>query len=334
MKRFLWFIPLLFLTACGKPQSSLYPAGPAADKIARMSWFMAILFLVITGIMWILIAWAFSRRRGTLEEHEPVDVGGGQAWIGWGGLVFPIIVLTVIFILGLNLLASFPVHDGHHQPLKPDITLIGHQWWWEVQYDGEPPQSFTTANEIHIPVGQPVNIELISRDVIHSFWVPTLHGKVDLVPGHPNFIRIQADHEGSYNGTCAEYCGAQHAHMRLLVVAQQPEDYQAWIQQQLKPAVEPIGEDAKRGEQVFMAGPCSMCHQVRGTLAGGRVAPDLTHIGSRHYIAANSYPNNDAYLEAWVTHAQSLKPGVAMPDLTQFTGQQLRDIVAYLRQLQ
>lgn len=335
MKRALWFSPiLLLLTACGKPQSTLYPAGPAADKIAHMSWFMAILFLVITGAMWILIAWAFSRRRGTLEEHEPVDVGGGQAWIGWGGLVFPILVLTVIFILGLKLLASFPVHDGRHEALKPDITLIGHQWWWEVQYDGAPSQSFTTANEIHIPVGQPVNIELISRDVIHSFWVPTLHGKVDLVPGHPNFVRIQADHEGSYNGTCAEYCGAQHAHMRLLVVAQQPEDYQAWLQQQLKPAVEPTGEDAKRGEQVFMAGPCSMCHQVRGTLAGGRVAPDLTHIGSRRYIAANSYPNNDAYLEAWVTHAQSLKPGVAMPDLTQFSGQQLRDIVAYLRQLQ
>ncbi len=334
MKRFFWLTPILLLTACGKPQSSLYPAGPAADKIAHMSWFMAILFLVITGVMWILIAWAFSRRRGTLEEHEPVDAGGGQAWIGWGGLVFPIIVLTVIFVLGLNLLASFPVHDGHREALKPDITLIGHQWWWEVQYDGEPSQSFTTANEIHIPVGQPVNIELISRDVIHSFWVPTLHGKVDLVPGHPNFIRIEADHEGSYNGTCAEYCGAQHAHMRLLVVAQQPEDYQAWVQQQLKPGVEPTGEDAKRGEQVFMAGPCSMCHQVRGTLAGGRVAPDLTHIGSRNYIAANSYPNNDAYLEAWVTHAQSLKPGVAMPDLTQFNGQQLRDIVAYLRQLQ
>jgi cytochrome c oxidase subunit 2 len=281
-----------------------------------------------------LIAWTVSRHRGTLAEHEPVDAGGGQGWVAWGGLVFPLIVLSVLFILGLQLMSAFPLHEGHHQNLTPDITIIGHQWWWEVQYMGRPSQSFTTANEIHIPVGLPVTIELRSLDVIHSFWVPTLHGKVDLVPGHVNFIRIEADHAGNYSGTCAEYCGAQHAHMRLLVVAQNPEDYQAWREQQLKPGVEPTSEEAKRGEQIFLSGPCSMCHQVRGTLAGGRVAPDLTHIGSRHYIAANSYPNNDAYLEAWITHAQSLKPEAAMPNLTQFNGQQLRDLVAYLRQLQ
>jgi cytochrome c oxidase subunit 2 len=203
-----------------------------------------------------------------------------------------------------------------------------------VEYlQGSVDQHFTTANEIHIPVGMPVTIELRSADVIHSFWVPNLHGKVDLIPGHVNFIQIQADHPGNYPGTCAEYCGAQHAHMRLLVVAQPPDEYKAWLEAQRQPGAEPASSEAKEGEQVFLTGPCSNCHQVRGTIAGGRVAPDLTHIGSREYIAANSYANNDANLEAWVTHAQSLKPDAAMPNLTLFSGTQLQQLVAYLRQL-
>jgi cytochrome c oxidase subunit 2 len=161
-----------------------------------------------------------------------------------------------------------------------------------------------------------------------------LHGKVDLIPGHPNFVRIEATHAGTFKGQCAEYCGAQHAHMRLVVDAQQPDQYRAWLDQQRKPGAEPTTQEAIHGQQVFQSSPCIMCHTVRGTLAGGRVAPDLTHIGSRQFIAADSFPNNNAYLEAWVTHAQSLKPEAQMPNLTQFNGQQLRDLVAYLRQLQ
>ena len=324
----------LLLDGCDMPQSALYPKGPAADRIAHMSWLMLILFLAITVFMWALLTLAIVRHRGTLAEHAPVDIGGGQGWIAWGGLAFPLTVLCVLFVLGLRLMASFPMHEGNHQFLKPEIEIVGHQWWWEVHYLGEPSQQFVTANEIHIPVGRPVNIELQSRDVIHSFWVPTLHGKVDLVPGQPNFIRVEADQAGTYQGTCAEYCGAQHAHMRLRVVAQEPEDYQAWVQGQLKPGAEPTTDEARDGQQIFLAGPCATCHQVRGTLAGGTVAPNLTHFASRQMIAANSYPNNDAYLEAWITHAQSLKPEAQMPDLTQFSGQQLRNIVAYLRQLQ
>jgi cytochrome c oxidase subunit 2 len=336
--------PLLLLCAgCSTLQSTFNTHGPAAERISSLSWFMTILFCVITVIMWVLIAWAFVKRRGTLAEHAPIDAGGGQIWIAIGGLAVPLFVLTVIFILGLRLLAAFPIHGMHSgmqprmsaQILKPDILIVGHQWWWEVHYlDGEPYQQFTTANEIHIPAHKPVNIELETQDVMHSFWVPALHGKVDLIPGHPNFIRLEASSAGNYQGQCAEYCGAEHALMRLLVVAQEPDEYQAWVQQQLKPASEPQSTEAKAGEQIFDAGACSMCHQVRGTLAGGRVAPDLTHFGSRQYIAANSFPNNNAYLEAWITHAQSLKPEAQMPDLTEFNGEQLRDLVAYLRQLQ
>jgi cytochrome c oxidase subunit 2 len=169
---------------------------------------------------------------------------------------------------------------------------------------------------------------------MHSFWIPALHGKVDLIPGMPNYIRLQASQPGSYTGQCAEYCGAEHARMRLLAVAEAPDEYAAWLQGQAKPGAEPKTPESIAGEKTFLAGPCSMCHEVRGTIAGGRVAPDLTHIGSRKMIAANVYQNNDAYLEAWITHAQSLKPECQMPNLTQFSGEQLQDLVAYLRQLQ
>jgi cytochrome c oxidase subunit 2 len=168
---------------------------------------------------------------------------------------------------------------------------------------------------------------------MHSFWIPALHGKVDLIPGHVNYIRLEASQPGNFFGQCAEFCGAEHARMRLLAVAQGPDDYDAWVEGQRKPASAPTESGAVAGQSVFLAGPCSNCHTVRGTVAGGRVAPDLTHLGSRQFIASNSYPNNNAYLEAWVTHAQSLKPGAQMPNLTQFNGEQLQQLVAYLQQL-
>lgn len=337
MRRLILSTPLLLLAmGCEHSQSILYPDGPAASRISGYAWGMIVCFMVITTIMWVLIAWAAIKRRGTLAEHAPVDIGGGQGWITIGGMLIPFIVLFALFVLGLQLLASFPIHEASQQMnMKPDILVIGHQWWWEVHYlSDQAQQEVITANEIHIPANRPVTVELESQDVIHSFWVPSLHGKVDLIPGHPNFVRIEASHPGSFDGQCAEYCGAQHAHMRLLVIAQPPDRYQAWLKAQREPGRTPTTADAEEGQQIFLSGPCSMCNTVRGTTAGGRVAPDLTHIGSRRFIAANSFPNDDAYLEAWVTHAQSLKPDALMPDFTRFTGVQMRDLVAYLRQLQ
>lgn len=336
-RRLIFASPLLLLmSGCEHAQSVLYSSGPAAHRIAGLAWGLIILFMVITLIMWALIAWAAITRHGTLAEHAPIDIGGGQGWITIGGMLIPFIILFLIFVFGLKLLASFPIHEASHQMnLEPDILVVGHQWWWEVHYlNPNPSLDVTTANEIHIPANRTVTIELESRDVIHSFWVPALHGKVDLVPGHPNFVRIEASHAGSFEGQCAEYCGAQHAHMRLLVIAQAPDEYQLWLNAQREPGRTPTTPDAEKGEKIFLSGPCSMCHTVRGTIAGGRVAPDLTHIGSRRYIASNSFPNDNAYLEAWVTHAQSLKPEALMPDFTRFTGVQMRDLVAYLRQLQ
>lgn len=321
------------LSGCGHPQSALSPGGPAADSIGHLMWFILILFLAITAIMWSLIVWISVRRSGSLERHEPFDSGGGQGWIHIGGFIIPFVVLIVVFVLGLNLMSAFPLHG--HAGIPPDIRITGHQWWWEVEYLTGPDQAhFLTANELHVPVGKAVDIDLGSDDVIHSFFVPTLHGKVDLIPGQLNRIRIQASREGVYRGQCAEYCGAQHAHMALLVVADLPAKYEAWLAAQLMPAQEPATDQAMHGHDLFMKRACVACHTIRGTPAGGRIGPDLTHIGSRLGIAANSYTNNPANLEAWVTHAQSLKPEVVMPDLTEFSGKEARDLVAYLQQLQ
>lgn len=333
----------LLLSGCHTLQSSYDAHGAAAEKISHLSWFMTILFLIVTIVMWALFAIAFYRRRGDLTEHEPIDASGGEGWIAIGGIAIPLVVLTILFVWGLDLLRAFPIHGMHGanshdamaHSMKPDILIIGHQWWWEIHYlNDDQSKQVATANELHLPVGRPVNIRLETQDVMHSFWVPALHGKVDLIPGQPNFLRIEAGAPGEYQGQCAEYCGAEHARMRLLAIAQTPDEYQAWLDAQVQPGHEPTTDAAKAGQQVFLAGPCSMCHTVRGTQALGTVAPDLTHIGSRQMIAANYYRNNDAYLEAWITHAQSLKPEAEMPNITHFTGKQLADLVAYLRQLQ
>lgn len=336
-------VPALALAGCEDAQSIWNAHGPAARSIGNLSMAMTILFLIFTAVMWALFAIAFWKRRGTLAEHEPIDADGGQIWIVIGGVAIPILVLTALFVAGLSLMSDFPIHGAHGMPseaqmaksMKPQILIIGHQWWWEIHYLSDDPSKIViTANELHLPVGRPVNIEVKTADVMHSFWIPALNGKVDLIPGQPNFIRIIPSQQGIYEGQCAEFCGDEHARMRLLAVVQKPADYSAWLADQLKPGAQPATPEAKAGEQVFLSGPCSMCHTVRGTTAGGSVAPDLTHIGSRRMIAANVYPNNDAYLEAWVTHAQSLKPDSLMPDLPDFTGDQLSDLVAYLRQLQ
>ena len=332
----------LAMTGCETAQSTFASHGPAAHRIAGLSITMCILFLAITLVMWVLFAIAFYRRGGSLLEHEPITATGGESWIAIGGVAIPMLVLTVLFVWGLGLLRSFPIHGMHgmahvhqmQQSMKPEIRIIGHQWWWEIQYlNDDVSLEFTTANELHLPAGRTVNLEVETHDVMHSFWIPALHGKVDLIPGMKNYIRLQASDPGEYTGQCAEFCGAEHARMRLLAIAQPESDYQAWLAAQRAPGAEPTTPQAQAGKQIFLGAPCAVCHNVQGTTAGGRVAPDLTHIGSRKMIAANVYMNNNAYLEAWITHAQSLKPDCEMPNLTQFTGAQLTDLVAYLRQL-
>jgi len=335
--------PLLtvFLAGCATLQSTSNTHGPAARNIARLSHSMSITFVITILVMWALLAIALKKNPGDLKEHMPIDVGGGQTWVAIGGIAIPLLVLSVFFFLGLDLLAGFPIHGDHGamdmgsmaSKSKPDILIVGHQWWWEVHYLGDPNRQVVTANEIHIPAHRPVNIELRAADVIHSFWVPSLHGKVDLLPGNVNFIRLEATDPGNYIGQCAEYCGKQHANMHILLVAQEPAAFDEWLANQRKPAAEPSTPDAVAGKEAFLAGPCSRCHTVRGIPAAGQFGPDLTHIASRQQIGSDSFPNNNAYLEGWITNAQSLKPGCKMPAITQYNGTQLRSLTAYLRQL-
>jgi cytochrome c oxidase subunit 2 len=333
MRRTIVAIGLLLLIAgCDVPQSSMRPGGPAGSNLAQIGWVTYVLFGVISFIMWALLFWACVRKRGSLEEHEPWNIGGGHSWIWIGGFAIPFVVLCGMFVFAMERMSQFPLRD--HHSVTPEIQVIGHQWWWEVHYlSGGVSNHFITANEIHIPTGRPIDIQLETADVIHSFWIPALHGKVELIPGQPNFIRIQASKAGNYEGECGEYCGEQHAHMRLLVVAQAPDEYEAWRAQQLKPAADPQTMEAMHGRDLFNEAACALCHTVRGTVAQGKVAPDLTHLAGRQFIAANTYANNTANLEAWVTHAQSLKPGAEMPNLTEFNGSDLRALVAYLQQL-
>jgi cytochrome c oxidase subunit 2 len=328
MKRFL----LLILTApaWAQPQAVLDPASPVSEEIAGLGRLVLFVFLAVMFVMWGLIAWVATRRRGTLEEHAPVDIGGGQNTVFWGGFAIPTVILAIIFILNLRVMQA--VAPGHMESTEPpDIRVVGHQWWWELQYQmGAPQDHFKTANEIHIPTGRKVILELASADVIHSFWVPRLQGKADLIPGQPNRIALYADNPGEYAGECAEYCGAQHAHMRLLVIAEPPEQFAEWLHHQVQPAA----SLNSAGSSVFASAPCGLCHEVRGTSAHGSVGPDLTHVATRRMLASNSLSFNEANLRAWITHAQSLKPGVRMPNVTQFSGQELASLSEYLRSLQ
>ncbi len=313
-------------------QSVLAPAGGASRQIAGLTLPILLVFSGVSVIMWVLIAWVATRRTGSFATHAPwTDDGGvgGRAWIRVGGIAIPVFVLSVMLVVSLRDLSSFAmVQHG-----APDIRVIGHQWWWEVHYL-EGGRDIASANEVHVPVGRHVDIELISRDVIHSFWVPELHGKVDLIPGVTNHIQIDALEPGTYTGQCAEFCGAEHALMRLVVRAEPATAHDAWLNHEAQAGETPLSGEAADGREVFMRHQCSLCHTVRGTPAAGQVGPDLTHFGARTGLAANAYPNDVASLSAWVTHAQAMKPYAGMPNITAFTGPEIHALVAYLRQLQ
>ena len=323
------FASSIAVSACHGSASVFAPAGPAARAIAHLGLGVLGAFGVIAVVVLVLLIVGALRRSGSFEEHAAPDVGGGQYWLLIGGFVVPAVVLCVVLVATLRTVDRFPLHDDGHY--RADIRLVGRQWWWEVQYEGQRDSTrIITANEIHIPTNWPVEIELESRDVIHSFWVPALHGKVDLIPGHPNRIQIQADQVGRYEGECSQYCGAQHTLMKFAVIAQPLAEYESWLAHEAEPALAPSDAQAVAGQALFESHACSVCHTVRGTAALASVGPDLTHLALRKTIAANSYPNSRAYLEAWVTHAQSLKAGAQMPDLTDFSGEELQALTHYL----
>jgi cytochrome c oxidase subunit II len=248
-----------------------------------------------------------------------------------GATIVTTIILFVFLISSFSVGRSLSTRLAQNN--KVTIELTGHQWWWEARYwDGSAQNIFTTANEIHIPVGEPVTVQLKSQDVIHSFWVPNLTGKKDLIPGKVATLWLRADKPGLYRGQCAEYCGLQHAHMALYVIAESPEQFNAWLAQQRGAAVPPTAEAQQRGQQVFLNSPCIMCHTIKGTPASSHVGPDLTHLASRMTIAAGTVPNTRGHLAGWVVDSQGLKPGNQMPP-NNLSSDDLMALLDYLQSL-
>lgn len=320
------------LSACTGPQDFMRTAGPAAGDLAVLGWLTLVVFSIVAALIWLLLLFIAQRRQGSFDAHAPVEVSDGQRWIVIGGFAIPTAILATLFVLMLGSMRAFPMAAGTQH--EPEIRIVGRQWWFGAQYlrDGSYPE-FEVPTELHMPVGRPVDIELVTRDVIHSFWAPKLHGKVDLVPGMVNRMRIQIDEAGTYEGECAEYCGAQHAHMRLRVIAQSEASYAQWLAAQRASARAPRSTQAMHGQRLFVRGGCPLCHTVRGTGAAGSVGPDLTHVASRQRIAGGMLVNNTANLAAWIRDAPSLKPGTRMPAMD-LSGEQLRAVVAYLQTLE
>jgi cytochrome c oxidase subunit 2 len=305
--------------------SALAPAGPQAARLADVYWgFFAICAVVYVAMMTLLV---FALRR---RERLPFDERGRLRWVARGGAIS---VAVLLALLAVSVRAGHGLNPRIGAQDVLTVRVVARQWWWEFQYPGDAPdQLVTTANEMHIPAGRPILLELSSRDVIHSFWVPTLHGKRDLIPGHDSTTYIEANEAGVFRGQCAEFCGVQHAKMGFLVVAQSPADFQSWLEAQRRPANPPDTPAAIRGQALFVHGPCAMCHAIGGTTAAATMGPDLTHIHSRTTLGAGSVPNARQHLTAWITDSQNVKPGNHMPPLP-MREQDLDDLVAYLETL-
>jgi cytochrome c oxidase subunit 2 len=315
--------------------SALDPHGPAAARIASLWWVMLGLGTAIFLLVVILLFAALLRGRRSTRETTPDSLPSdvGRRWPIGGGIVLPLIVIGVVFGYSIYTLAA--IENPHEKP-DVKIEVVGRRWWWEVKY---PDEGVTTANEIHIPVGVPVQIKLQSADVIHSFWIPELHGKMDLIPTRINNIVIQADQPGVYRGECAEFCGLQHAHMGFMVVAQSRADYDNWVKTQQQPAAAPVDQVAQQGQQVFMDAGCVFCHTVRGLedkeldRSSIDLGPDLTHLDSRLTIAGASLEKNRGNLAGWIIDAQHVKPGALMPNMNNMNSQDLQNLLAYLETL-
>lgn len=312
------------LTGCSGNQAMLNAGGPQSGRIENLFW----LFLWISIIVYVLVA-GFLFAALLLPRRERTQEASLKRAIT-GATIVTVVILFVMLVASVrtgNALASIPSLDAMN------IEITGHQWWWEINYpDFRPDQQVGTANEIHIPAGRPIRLKVTADDVIHSVWIPALNGKIDAIPSRQNMLWVQADRPGVFRGQCAEYCGLQHAHMVLYVVAESPENFNKWLENQRKPAPEPADPALVRGKQVFLSSSCVVCHTIRGTTANGHVAPDLTHLSSRQWIAAGTLPNNRGSLGGWITDSQRVKPGNHMPPAN-VASEDLEPLLSYLGSL-
>jgi len=308
-------------------QSALHPAGIQAARISSLWWLM--FWTSVAVYVAVLAAVAFAITRGRRTGHAvPLERSTTRS-VSLATALSIVVLVTLLFAsVGTGrAVGSLPTDNA----LGVEVT--GYQWWWSVQYDNPVPAlRVTTANELHLPVGRPIVITLRAFDVIHSFWVPSLHGKVDLVPGRQNKMALQIDKPGVYRGQCAEYCGLQHAHMAFSIIAESSDAFEQWLAAQRTEAPKPSTPEQTRGLDVVERGPCAMCHTIRGTFAGARFGPDLTHVATRSTIGAGTVSNTPEHLAAWIRNPQHLKPGTRMPPLG-LSQEEVQSVTAYLQTL-
>jgi cytochrome c oxidase subunit 2 len=300
----------------------LDPASLEAEQLAELGWVLIVGATALFLLTMLLLGLALRRRKPSIAPAW---------WLLGGGVALPASVLSVLLVY------SVLRTQGLERPPGGDVLVVGvtgHLWWWELRYPGPGGEQIVSANELRIPVGRPVRLALASADVIHSFWVPALGGKMDLVPGRINSLTITARRPGVYRGQCAEYCGEQHARMALHVVALAPADFEAWLRLQAQPAAVPRDAVAAQGRAAFLAQGCAACHSVRGVAEAGGRGPDLTHVGGRLYLGAGALPNDAVAMRRWIAEVQAVKPGAQMPSFPGLEPATLQALSAYLSQLQ
>lgn len=315
----------------GWPPPVLDPQGPMSSHVTTLAWvlmaLMLLIFVLVCGALWVAL-------RGSPALRARL---GGERVVRWFGLIIPAGILFVLLAWGTTLVAGLDTVRGDEARMR----VSGNLYWWRVGYlDADGREVLADANELHIPVGRPVVVDMVSEDVIHSFWVPRLGGKMDMIPGRVNRLRLQADRAGVYGGQCAEFCGGAHSLMGFVVVAHEPADWQRWLEERLALAtatgdarVSTATAEARRGEQLFAEIGCAACHRIAGTAARGTSGPDLTHVGSRRSLGAGILPNNRGTLIGWIGDSQSIKPNNRMPSYRSLRADELHALAGYMESL-
>ncbi len=317
---------LLALTGCTGMQSAMNPAGLEAEQVSWLLWGM-------TGFLGLVFVFVMVATGAALLGSERLRLRMARDGFILGlGLVFPAVALTVIFFFGLSVQAERAWPDGKVPALTATIT--GEQWWWRVVYEGPDGARMASANEVRIPVGDSVRLNLETADVIHSFWVPNLAGKLDMIPGRTNVMTLTATKPGTYRGQCAEYCGGAHALMSFHVVALPPDEFEAWLTAEAGPAVTPATPALEQGAAIFEEAGCGACHTVRGADADGTIGPDLTHVGGRLSLAAATLPNDAEAFARWIRDNQHIKPENKMPAYDILSEDELTLLARYLESLE
>jgi cytochrome c oxidase subunit II len=308
------------IVGCSGPFSALDPAGKDASTIATLWWWM-----FAGGLLVWLFVISLAVYAVVTAEHDRRRTG---LFVVLGGTVLPAVALTVLLVFGLHRVPALLAPGSSDAPV---IRVVGEQWWWRIDYELPDGRRFELANELRLPVGKRTSLELSSADVIHSFWVPSIAGKMDTIPGRSNAFALEPTRTGVFGGACAEYCGLSHAKMLLHAVVLEPEDFQAWANAQLEPSTQ--SAEALPGAELFVRYGCGSCHTVRGTAAQGRVGPDLTHVGGRHALGSGILPNEPSGFAEWLRRVDTLKPGVHMPNFDMLSEAEIDALATYLDHL-